>query len=169
MKKLLVVILLACLMAVTLLPVSAAAAGWTKRINGEMLSAVNYGEFHVMLSAWDKGDDTYGGQGQYYYPPIDRTFHLKVSRVCSGEVTNGPFTGSPYIVAIGSIFLQDGTEPQAGGGFGAIAVAEGGTAGDGVRVWFDETLPVVEAFCENGAYDSFPARVMDGNFNIRTK
>ena len=165
MRKLLVASLLACLVAVTLLPVC--AASWTERISGGMSSAVPYGDFTVTLSAWDNGDGTFGGQGQYYYPPSDRTFHLKVSRICSGLVASGPFAGQPYVVAIGPVFGQDGTEVV--NGYGAIAVAEGGTAGDGVRVWFDRTLEVVEDFCEAGAYDSFPAIVNDGNFNIRSK
>ncbi len=168
MKKLLVVSLLACLLAVTLLPVS--AASWTERISGGMSYAHPYGEFTVTLSAWESADGTYGGQGQYYYPPSDRTFHLKVNRICYGTVVDGTFAGQPYVVAIGPVFGQDGTEVNVG--YGAIAVAEGDDSPDGVRVRFDETLAFVEGFCTMarvGANNVFPALVIDGNFNIRSK
>jgi hypothetical protein len=42
-------------------------------------------------------------------------------------------------------------------------------APDGVRVWFDMDWDTVLAFCEAGAYGQFPAKVVDGNFNIRER
>ena len=158
---------LVVILALLVLTIPAGAAGWTERISGGMSYATPYGAFTVTLSAWENADGTFGGQGQYYYPPIDRTFHLKVQKVCTGTVQAGPYTGQPYAIGIGEVFGQDGTEVSVG--YGAIAVAEGDESGDGVRVWFDMTWDIVNAFCESGANNSFPAKVVDGNFNIRSK
>ncbi len=166
MKKLLVVILLACLIAVTLLPVS--AANWTERISGGMSSAVGIaGEFTVTLSAWDNGDDTYGGQGQYYYSGNGNSFHIKVSHICTGIVASGVFAGQPYVVAIGPIFEQDGTDVSYE--YAGIVVAEGGTEGDGIRVPTFASASEALSFCNRATQTSFPATVNDGNFNIRSK
>jgi len=165
MKKLAILV---ALLVVLVVAVPASAASWTERISGGMSYAYPYGEFTVTLSAWQKADLTYGGEGQYYYPPLNKTFHLDVTKVCVGTVSSGPYAGAPYAVGMGTVRGQDGTVVS-GDGFGAIAVAEGGDAGDGVRVWFDMTKAVIDAFCDAGAYDSFPARVVDGNFNIRSK
>jgi hypothetical protein len=146
-----------------LMALPASAASWAERISGGSSYAAGYGEFTVTLSAWEKVDGTYGGEGQYYYPPLNRTFHLDVTRVCFGELG-----GAPYAVAIGTVRGQDGTEVT-DGGWGGIAVLEGGDAGDRFRVWFDRTESVMNAWCENGAYGTFPALVVDGNFNIRSK
>ena len=145
-------------------PVSAA---WTERISGGSSYSSNYGEFTVTLSAWQNSDGSFGGQGQYYYPPLERTFHLEVTKVCTGIVPSGEYAGQSYAVAVGPIKGQDDTEVNIG--FGGIAVVEGDEAGDAFRVAFDETSEYVINWCENGAEAHFPAKVLDGNFNIRTK
>jgi hypothetical protein len=161
MKKITLVLILTVLVVTMATPVG--AAGWTKRVSGGCSYASPYGEFTVTLSAWEKADGTYGGEGQYYYPPLERTFHLDVTRVCFGMLGD-----APYAAAIGTVRGQDGTEVT-DGGWGGIAVLEGGDAGDRFRVWFDVTQERADYFCESGAEHSFPALVVDGNFSIRTK
>ena len=166
MKKriLITIFILIAILAITI----PASAAWSERISGGSSYASPYGPFTVTLSAWENTDGTFGGQGQYYYPPLDRTFHLKVQKVCTGVVGgSGPYAGQPYAVGIGEVFGQDGTEVSVG--YGAIAVAEGGDYGDGFRVAFDKTWDFVDTWCNNGAEYKFPARVVDGNFNLRSK
>jgi hypothetical protein len=139
------------------------AGGWTKRVSGGMSYASPYGEFTVTLSAWDNGNETNGGQGQYYYPPLDRSFHLKVSELCTGQLPDGP-----WAVAIGKVSGQDGTEVT-GDGYGAIAVIDRGKAGDGVRVAFYPSIENLEGWCDNRAEGKLPAKVVDGNFHIRSR
>jgi hypothetical protein len=161
MKKLACLLIAVMVVLVAAMPVG--AGGWTERISGGSSYAEPYGEFTVTLSAWEKVDGTYGGEGQYYYPPINRTFHLDVNRVCFGEIG-----GAPVAAAIGTVRGQDGTEVT-DGGWGGIAVKEGGDAGDRFRVWFDKEESAMNAWCEALAYGTFPALVVDGNFNIRSK
>jgi hypothetical protein len=137
------------------------AGGWTERISGGSSYSTNYGEFTVTLSAWQKADGGFAGEGQYYYPPLNRTFHLDVMQVCFAPDLS-------WAAAIGTVRGQDGTEVT-GGGWGGIAILEGGDGPDRFRVWFDREQAAMEAWCQAGAYGSFPAAVEDGNFNIRSK
>lgn len=160
MRKRLSVVLVA-LLVVSAMAATVSAGGWTDRISGGSSYSLNYGEFTVTLSAWQKDDGTFGGEGQYYYPPLNRTFHLDVTHVCFAA-------DQSWAVAIGPVRGQDGTEVT-GEGFGAIAIKEGGDEPDRFRVAFDQSEAFVQAWCENGAYGTFPAIVQDGNFNIRSK
>jgi len=166
MKKRYVVFLVIVASLLITIPVSAA---WIEKISGGSSYSSNYGPFTVTLSAWENVDGSFGGQGEYYYPPLNRAFHLVVTKICTGTVenTSSPYDNQPYVVAIGTVKGQDGTEVSVG--YGAIAVAEGGDYGDGFRVAFDQTYEFVDNWCENGAEGKFPAHVEDGNFNIRSK
>lgn len=157
LKKILFVVVLFA-MAFTV-PVSAA---WTERISGGM-SYSSIGEFTVTLSAWDNGGGDFGGQGQYYYPGNGNTFHLEVEKICTGTANSG----EPYVIAIGPIKLQDGTV-LGGAEYGAIAVVEGGEAADRVRVKVYSSLEDANAFCTGGDPGA-SVKVLDGNFNIRSK
>jgi hypothetical protein len=161
MRKLVVVA--TAVLIVLLAVVPALAGGWTERISGGSSYSLNYGEFTVTLSAWQKEDGSYGGEGEYYYPPLNRKFHLDVTRVCFGT-----YSGKPYAVAMGTVRGQDGTEVP-GEGYGAIAVLDGIDEPDRFRVWFDVSEAAAIGFCENGAYGLFPAIVQDGNFHVRSK
>lgn len=164
-KTLLVTVIL--LISLLLATIPAGAASWKVKVTGGMSYAMPYGEFTVTLSAKENVDGTFKGQGQYYYPPANRTFHLKVKKLCTGIVPSGPYDGQQYAIGVGKVFGQDGTNVI--NGFGGIAVAEGGNSGDGVRVTFDKTWAEVEDWCDSGAGSLFPAKVVDGNFNIRSK
>lgn len=153
-------VLLVSLLVLSAMVVTVSAQGWTKMVTGGCSYTTNYGEFTVTLSAWQRGE-TFGGQGQYYYPPLDRAFHLEVEQVCFAEDLS-------WAVAIGPVRGQDGTEVT-GEGFGAIAIKEGGDQPDRFRVAFDKSEAFVQEWCENGAEGTFPAIVQDGNFNIREK
>lgn len=160
MSKKLSIILVLCALLIFALPVS---ADWTERINGEM-SVSSIGPFYVNLSAWDGGDGTFGGQGEYYYPTSGVKWHLKVTEVCSG--VNG--LGQPYIVAIGPISEQEGTDVWYT--HVAIAITERGEAGDGIRVPTFSSLEAAEAYCHNAVASGLGGVVVvEGNFNIRTK
>lgn len=160
MKKRLSVALVA-LLVLSATAATVSAGGWTERISGGSSYSENYGEFTVTLSAWQKADGEFGGEGQYYYPPLERTFHLDVTKVCFAD-------DSSWAVAMGTVRGQDGTEVT-GEGWGAIAVLEGGDQPDRFRVAFDKSESFVADWCDQGAYGRFPAIVQDGNFNIRSK
>lgn len=159
MRKRLSVALVA-LLALSAMAATVSAGGWSERISGGSSYSENYGEFTVTLSAWET-EDGYGGEGQYYYPPLDRTFHLDVEKVCFGP-------NQEWAAAVGPIRGQDGTEVM-DGAWGGIAILEGGDAADRFRVGFNETKSEMEDWCNAGAYGLFPAIVEDGNFNIRSK
>ena len=165
MKKhiLITIFIVIAILAITI----PASAAWSEKISGGSSYSSNYGPFTVTLSAWENSDGSFGGQGQYYYPANGRTFHLKVQKVCAGTVPSGTYAGQPYAVGVGEVFGQDGTSVNVG--YGGIAVVEGGQSGDAFRVAFDETLTFVNNWCESGAGYLFPAKVLDGNFNIRSK
>ena len=88
-------------------------------------------------------------------------------RVCFGTVSGGLYSVASYAVGIGPIRAQDdGTH----GGYGAVAIAEGGDCGDGVRVLANLAEDASETTCTFWANNtSFPAQAVDGNFNIREK
>ena len=124
------------------------------------MSISSIGELTVTLSAWDNGDGTYGGQGQYYYPPTGNTFHLEVEQLCTGYIS-----GQPYVIAVGPVKLQDGTFTQE---FGAIAVVEGGEANDKIRVLLFDSFAQAQGYCVSGNPGA-TVEVIDGEFNIRSK
>jgi hypothetical protein len=167
MKKITLVLILTVLVVTMAMPVG--AAGWTRRVSGGM-SYADYGgvkEFTVTLSAWEKADGTCGGEGEYYYEPNGQKFHLDITKVCFGMVSSGTYAGAAYAVGIGTVRAQDdGTF----GGYGAIAIAEGGETGDGIRVLADMAENDPRTSCTYWVTNTgFPALVLDGNFNIRSK
>ncbi|MEN8251814.1 MAG: hypothetical protein ABFS32_23035 [Bacteroidota bacterium] len=150
---------------VSLLITIPAGAAWNEKITGGT-SFTTMGAFTITLSAWENADGSFGGQGQYYYPGNGNTFHLVVEKLCSGTVLYGGLSGQPYVVAIGPIKDQDGTEMW--GDYGLIAIAEGDDAGDGFRVLVGSKSSM-EYQCTKGANWTYSPRVIDGNFNIRSK
>lgn len=160
-KKLIFILVLLASLLITI-PVGAA---WSEKITGGT-SLTSLGPFTVTLSAWENADGTFGGQGQYYYPGNGNTFHLVVEKICTGTVPSGTYTGNPYVVAVGPIKEQDGTDFT--GDYGLISIAEGGDYGDGIRVLVG-SQGAMEYQCSIGAGFSYPARVIDGNFNLRSK
>jgi hypothetical protein len=162
--------LMIALLVVLVVALPASAAGWSQRVSGGMSYAYYGGaleKFTVTLSAWEKADGTHGGEGQYYYEPSGIRFHLDVTQTCFGTVSGGAYDGAAYAVGIGTVRAQGGSPV---GGYGAIAVAEGGKAGDGVRVKVNLESTTLETTCSFWAGNSsFFARAVDGNFHIRSK
>jgi len=161
MSKKISIILVLCAILVLVSPVS---ADWTERINGQASAVTTYGEFYLNISAWDGGDGTFGGQGEYYYPGNGNKFHLKVEEVCSG--VNG--LGQPYIVAIGPISEQEGTEM--GFTYASFSITDRGELGDGIRVLAYTSHDAALNYCHNAvAMGLVAANVTEGDFTIRTK
>jgi hypothetical protein len=154
MKKVASVVILMLLVVAMVVPVS--AAGWDKRVSGGAYATAGGIDFTVTLSAWEKPDGTFGGEGQYARD--DLTFHLDVTKVCFS-------TDLDAAAAIGTVRRQDGGPLSSL--WGGIAVKDDGS-GDRVRVRINLDETEAAGFCSSLG-GSYPGTVLDGNFHIRSK
>lgn len=153
------------------IPSAAGNGGWSKRVTGGMTDSVANFPLIFSINARENFDGTFGGQGQFYI--VGAKYHLKVTKLCTGVVPPGyEYTGHEYVVVIGELFGQDGTEVDEG--YGGISIVEGGSSkSDAVRWAFDRQHSTMRIFCDDvflaPSYYSFTFEVQNGNFNIRSR
>jgi hypothetical protein len=145
------------------LSIPAGAASWEEKVTGGASYTAPYGEFTVTLSAQGSQSDGYKGEGQYYYPPLNRSFHLNVEDACIDPVAG-------TATAWGPVKGQDGTAD----GYGFLSVQDNDDAADRFRAGYvaggtqaADLQGFIDQQCTGAAI--FPAVVLDGNFSVRSK
>lgn len=135
-------------------------ASWSEKITGSMDESSITG-LSIQLSAWTNEDNSWGGNGEYYYAANGNQFHLDVTRVCFTDNTANAIGYVKIQYGFGTVSQSDGHD------WGMIAVKDNGESGDQVRalVGLDQTQAETE--CAHNM--SYPAQVLVGDFKIRTR
>lgn len=163
MKKQLLIFIVVVLVLL-ILPTTVLAA-WTEKVTGSMEDSANYPGMSISLVAWDNGDGTFGGNGEYAYGPWQ--WHLDVKHVCFGSTPDG----HAAVIAIGTVKDQVGNLNLAeGSDWGFLAVRDGNDGEhDRLRAGRGITQASAIGYYDSLAGNVWPAEVTVGDFNIREK